>query len=81
MRHPKQGVFFDMEIAIIITLTLITLATLVLSHIERKDLVDRLMSKDLVEYKSIKEEPNELTDDNVNLISVLDAKEEIMNES
>lgn len=39
------------------------------------------MSKDIVEYKSLKEEENVFEEDNPNLVSVFDAKEEIMNES
>lgn len=81
MRRPKKVVFFIMEILILISLLIITLTVLVLSYIERKDLIDRLMSKDIVEYKSLKEEENVFEEDNPNLVSVFDAKEEIMNES
>lgn len=70
-----------MEIILIIILAVITLVSLILGYIERKDLLDRLMSKNIVEYKSLKEEPNELGEENPNLISILDAKEEILNES
>jgi len=69
-----------MTIILIIILAIIVLVSLILGYIERKDLVDRLMSKDLIEYKSLKEEPNQLEDENQNLISVFDAKEEILNE-
>lgn len=53
---------------------------MILGYLERKDLVDRLMSKDLVEYKSLKEEPNEISEPDNNLVSIFDAKEEILNE-
>lgn len=53
---------------------------LVLSYLERKDFVDRLMSKDIVEYKSIKEEQNQFGEQNENLVSVFDAKEELMSD-
>lgn len=68
-----------MEILIIISLLIITLTVLVLSYLERRDLVDRLMSKNIVEYKSLKEEPNKLEDDDPNLIPIFEAKEELMN--
>lgn len=68
-----------MEILIIISLLIITLTVLVLSYFERKDLVDRLMSRDIVEYKSLREEPNEFDETEENLIPVFDAKEEILN--
>lgn len=40
-----------------IILSLIVIITLVLSYLERKDLVNRLMAKDLTEYKSLSEKP------------------------
>lgn len=40
-----------------IILSLIVIITLVLSYLERKDLVNRLMAKDLTEYKTINEKP------------------------
>jgi len=40
-----------------IILSLIVIITLVLSYLERKDLVNRLMSKDLTEYRSLSEKP------------------------
>lgn len=70
-----------MELTLIIILALITLVSLVLGYFERRDLVDRLMSRNLTEYKSIKEEDNDFGEENPNLISILDAKEEILNES
>lgn len=70
-----------MEIIFIIILTIITLTVIVLSYFERKDLLDRLMSKNITEYKSLKEEQNQLEDEDDNLISILDAREEILNES
>ena len=73
--------FVPMEIITIIALSLIIVVLLVLSYLERKDLVDRLMSKDIVEYKSIKEEQNEFGEENPNLIPIWEAKEEIMDES
>lgn len=70
-----------MEIALIIILGIITALSLVLSYLERKDLVDRLMSKDITEYKSLKEEPNQIVEEDDDTISIFDAKEEILNES
>jgi len=70
-----------MEIALIIILGIITTLSLVLGYLERKDLVDRLMSKDITEYKSLKEEPNQIVEDDDDTISIFDAKEEILNES
>jgi len=69
-----------MTILIISILAVITLVSMILGYLERKDLVDRLMSKDLVEYKSLKEEPNEISEPDNNLVSIFDAKEEILNE-
>lgn len=40
-----------------IILSIIVIITLVLSYLERRDLVNRLMSKDLTEYKSLSEKP------------------------
>lgn len=69
-----------MEITLII-LGIITVLSLVLGYLERKDLVDRLMSKDITEYKSLKEEPNQIEEEDNNYIPILQAKEEILNES
>lgn len=68
-----------METTLIIVLGIITLASLVLSYIERKDFLDRLMSKDISEYKSLKEEPNQLDEEENQFIPILEAKEEILN--
>lgn len=69
-----------MEILLLLILTLITITVIVLSYLERRDLVDRLMSRNITEYKSIKEEPNDFGDDDSNLIPLADAKKEILNE-
>jgi len=67
-----------MEIIAIITLAVALLTTLVVSHFERKDLYDRLMSSSIVEYKSIKEEPNQIQEDDDETLSLEDAREEIV---
>jgi hypothetical protein len=66
-----------MELIAIITLAVSLIATLIISHIERKDLYDRLMSKDVIEYKSIKETPNQLVSEPDETLSLEDAREEI----
>lgn len=70
-----------METIFTIGAFIITIVSLVLGYIERKDMIDRLMSKNIVEYKSLKEEKNDFGEDNQNLINILDAKQELMNEN
>lgn len=69
-----------MEIIAIITLAVALIATLIISHFERKDLYDRLMSGNVIEYKSLKETPNELSAPKDDTLSLEEAREEIEND-
>lgn len=65
MRHSRKGVsFFMVEIALIILVIILGIREYV-SYTERKDLLDRLMARNLPEYKeySAPEEPNHLEEE------------------
>lgn len=84
MRHSRNGraffLYLFMEIIAIITLASALIATLIISHFERKDLYDRLMSSGVIEYKSLKETPNQLSVAPDETLSLEDAREEIEND-
>lgn len=66
-----------------ILLTLIIIAILIISYLERKDLNNRLMAKDLKDLKinTQKDEPNHLEEKEENMfIPLEDAREEIEKE-
>jgi hypothetical protein len=51
-----------------------------LTHVERKDMLDRLMAKNLPEYKDNSQpEENEYPEEDKNLIDLDDAREELEN--
>jgi len=62
-----------------ILLTIALLTTLILSYLERKDLNNRLMAKDLKDLKdnTQKDEPNQLEDEENLYIPLEDAREVI----
>jgi hypothetical protein len=67
-----------MELAFLITYSIVLIVVLVISHLERKDLYDRLMSKTLVEYKdNIKEEANKIAEPKDDTIPLEDAHDEL----
>lgn len=66
-----------MELAFLIIYSIVLIVVLVISHLERKDLYDRLMSKNIVEYKSIKEEENKIPEENPDMIPLEDAHDEL----
>jgi len=63
-----------------ILLTIIILALLILSYLERKDLQNRLMSKDLRDFKdnTQKDEPNHLEEKEENLFLDLEDSRELI---
>jgi len=64
---------------IVITLILYILAKEVMYFKERKDTLDRLMAKNLPEYKdNIKPEENIYSDEDANIVDLEDAKEDLM---
>ena len=66
------------EFLIIILLLGIQVVYFVFSYRERRDLLDRIMAKNLEEYKdNIKPEENDFGKDDPNLIDLDEAKEEI----
>jgi len=67
-----------MNTEIIIFLILSNIVSLILASRERKDLLDRIMSRSFTEYKdNEKLEDNDFGDEESNLIDLNEAKEEI----
>lgn len=68
---------------LIVAALLITLALCEILHfVERRDMLNRLMARDLTEYKAVttKDEPNEVVDED-ETVSIEDAEEELSGEA